>query len=151
MCIKVTGYGTLLPISVPTNIVLTLGSLLPDFTIEKVLDIITQRMGEVGFQDLEETGLLGKLEYIAKNHLDSLVNFVQSSPNGSKLLLHLLRLEGFNFNLKVGGGIASRIRLSIERGIQIPEPTYDANILTLNTAKVIVQAIVEDADRDLVP
>lgn len=70
---------------------------------------------------------------------------MQSSPNGSKLLLHLLRLEGFN--LGVGGGIAIRISQSIEKGIRMPESIYDANILTLNIAKVIAQAIVEDADR----
>lgn len=134
---------------VPTNHSATPGSLLPDFTVDKVLDIITQRIGEVGFKDFEETGQLGKLEYITKHHLHSLVNFVHNSPNGSKLLLHLLRLEGFN--VKVGGGVASRIRQSIEKGIQMPEPIYDVNILTLNTAKIIAQAIVEDVDQDPIP
>lgn len=81
-----------------------------------------------------------KLEFIAQNHLRSLVNFAQNSPSGPLLLLHLLRLEGLE-NPDQDNSIVKRIRSVIESGALMPGSNQDARELTLTMAKIIVQAV----------
>ena len=88
---------------------------------------------------------------MARNHLQLLVAFVQDSPKERELLYSLVRLEGLTLDL--GDNIVKRISQSIETGIQMPEPTYDTQVLTLTMAKIITQAVPdhEGHDRDPIP
>jgi len=88
---------------------------------------------------------------MARNHLHSLVAFVQDSPKERELLYNLVRLEGLTLDL--GDNIVKRISQSIEAGIQMPESTDDAHVLTLTMAKIITQAVPdhEEHDRDPIP
>ena len=88
---------------------------------------------------------------MARNHLHSLVTFVQDLPKGRELLYNLVRLEGLTLDL--GDNIVKRISQSIETEIQMPESIHDAYVLTLTMAKIITQVVPdrEGHNRDPIP
>jgi len=125
--------------------------LIPKSTADRILELIALRVGNLNPHEVENSGSLLKLEYMARNHLHSLVRFVQDSSKGRELLYSLVRLEGLTLSL--GENIVKRISQSIETGIQMPESMHDAHVLTLTIAKIITQAVPdhEGHDRDPIP
>ena len=125
--------------------------MIPESIANRILELITLRVSDLSPHEVENSGSLVKLEYMARNHLQLLVAFVQDSPKERELLYSLVRLEGLTLDL--GDNIVKRISQSIETGIQMPEPTYDTQVLTLTMAKIITQAVPdhEGHDRDPIP
>lgn len=128
------------------------GALIPESTADRILELITLRVSDLSPHEVENSGSLLKLEYMARNHLHSLVAFVQDPSKERELLYNLVCLEGLALDL--GDNIVNRISQSIEAGIQMPESVHDAHILTLTMAKIITQVVPgqeEPHGRDPIP
>lgn len=120
--------------------------MIPESTVDKILEIIADRITAVSPHDVDDAGLLVKLEFLAINHMHSLVNFIKNSPCGTKLLFNLLRLEGFTVGLD--SNTVKRISKSIEIEIQMPSSTQDALDLKFSMARIIRQAVFSQNEYD---